>query len=77
MLRELSERHHLRAKRCRRFSPFQEFQQLGLIPEVRTRMFAAQADRAGVDLITVDGTHFFLQEDTERAASLVREHLRW
>jgi pimeloyl-ACP methyl ester carboxylesterase len=38
-------------------------------------MFAAQAERAGVDLITVDGTHFFVQEDTARAAALVREHL--
>jgi pimeloyl-ACP methyl ester carboxylesterase len=40
-------------------------------------MFDAQAARAGVDLITVHGTHFFLQEDTARAAALVREHLRW
>jgi pimeloyl-ACP methyl ester carboxylesterase len=40
-------------------------------------MFDAQAARAGVELITVHGTHFFLQEDTERAAALVREHLRW
>ena len=38
-------------------------------------MFAAQAERAGVDLITVHGTHFFVQEDTARAAALVREHL--
>jgi hypothetical protein len=38
-------------------------------------MFAAQAERAGVDLITVAGTHFFVQEDTARAAALVREHL--
>jgi pimeloyl-ACP methyl ester carboxylesterase len=38
-------------------------------------MFAAQAARAGVDLITVSGTHFFVQEDTARAAALVREHL--
>ena len=38
-------------------------------------MFAAQAERAGVDLITVPGTHFFVQEDTARAAALVREHL--
>jgi pimeloyl-ACP methyl ester carboxylesterase len=38
-------------------------------------MFAAQAERAGVDLITVQGTHFFVQEDTARAAALVREHL--
>ena len=38
-------------------------------------MFAAQAARAGVDLITVHGTHFFVQEDTARAAALVRQHL--
>jgi pimeloyl-ACP methyl ester carboxylesterase len=38
-------------------------------------MFAAQAERAGVPLITVEGTHFFVQEDTARAAALVREHL--
>ena len=38
-------------------------------------MFPAQADRAGVELITVHGTHFFVQEDTARAAALVREHL--
>ena len=40
-------------------------------------MFAAQAERAGVDLVTVHGTHFFVQEDTARAAALVREHLAW
>ena len=38
-------------------------------------MFAAQAARAGVDLITVHGTHFFVQEDTARAAALARAHL--
>ncbi len=38
-------------------------------------MFAAQAERAGVALVTVPGTHFFVQEDTARAAALVREHL--
>jgi pimeloyl-ACP methyl ester carboxylesterase len=40
-------------------------------------MFAAQAARAEVELLTVHGTHFFVQEDTERAAALVRKHLRW
>jgi pimeloyl-ACP methyl ester carboxylesterase len=40
-------------------------------------MFAAQAARAGVELRTVHGTHFFVQEDSARAASLVREHLSW
>jgi pimeloyl-ACP methyl ester carboxylesterase len=38
-------------------------------------MFAAQAERAGVPLVTVEGTHFFVQEDTARAAALVQEHL--
>ena len=33
--------------------------------------------RAGVELITVHGTHFFVQEDSARAAALVREHLAW
>ena len=40
-------------------------------------MFEAQAARAGVELLTVHGTHFFVQEDSERAAALVREHLTW
>jgi surfactin synthase thioesterase subunit len=40
-------------------------------------MFAAQAARAEVELLIVHGTHFFVQEDTERAAALVRKHLRW
>ena len=40
-------------------------------------MFEAQAARAGVELLTVHGTHFFVQEDSRRAAELVREHLTW
>jgi pimeloyl-ACP methyl ester carboxylesterase len=40
-------------------------------------MFAAQAAEAGVELLTVHGTHFFVQENSERAAALVREHLAW
>ena len=40
-------------------------------------MFAAQAERAGVELHTVEGTHFFVQEDSARAADLVRDHLAW
>jgi pimeloyl-ACP methyl ester carboxylesterase len=36
--------------------------------------FAAQADATGTPLVTVPGTHFFLQEDTARAEALVREH---
>jgi pimeloyl-ACP methyl ester carboxylesterase len=37
--------------------------------------FQAQADAAGTPLITVDGGHFFLQEDTDRGEALVREAL--
>jgi pimeloyl-ACP methyl ester carboxylesterase len=37
--------------------------------------FAAQAERAGAPRLTIPGGHFFLQEDTERAERLVREHL--
>ncbi len=37
--------------------------------------FAAQADAVGAPLVTVAGSHFFLQEDTDRAEALVREHL--
>jgi pimeloyl-ACP methyl ester carboxylesterase len=38
-------------------------------------MFAAQAEVLGAPLVEVAGGHFFLQEDTARAASLVRAHL--
>jgi len=37
--------------------------------------FAAQADRIGCPHVEIDGGHFFLQEDTPRAESLVRQHL--
>jgi pimeloyl-ACP methyl ester carboxylesterase len=37
--------------------------------------FQAQADAAGAPLHTVDGGHFFLQEDTEQAEALVRKAL--
>jgi len=40
-------------------------------------MFTMQAASLGVELVEVAGTHFFLQEDTERAVALVREHLSW
>jgi pimeloyl-ACP methyl ester carboxylesterase len=33
--------------------------------------FGAQADRAGSPLVTVDGGHFVLHEDTERAVGLI------
>jgi pimeloyl-ACP methyl ester carboxylesterase len=38
-------------------------------------VFDAQAAAAGVALVTVPGTHFFLQEDSARAAAFVREQL--
>lgn len=37
--------------------------------------FAAQADAAGAPLRTIEGGHFFLQEDTARGEALVREAL--
>lgn len=37
--------------------------------------FAAQADRVDAPLVTLEGGHFFLQEDTDRAERLVRDHL--
>jgi hypothetical protein len=37
--------------------------------------FEAQADAAGSPLVTVEGGHFFLQEDTARGEALVREAL--
>jgi pimeloyl-ACP methyl ester carboxylesterase len=37
--------------------------------------FEAQAKAAGAPLVTVAGSHFFLQEDTDRAEKLVREQL--
>jgi len=40
-------------------------------------MFAAQAEVSGAPLVEVHGSHFFLQEDSERAIALVREHLSW
>lgn len=40
-------------------------------------MLAAQATAAGVELVTVSGTHFFIQENSVRAAALVRERLAW
>lgn len=38
--------------------------------------FEAQADKAGVPLQVLDGGHFFLHEDTDRAEALVRLNLR-
>ena len=43
--------------------------------ELPEAWFAAQAEHAGAPLVTLPGGHFFLQEDTDRAEQLVREHL--
>lgn len=37
--------------------------------------FRAQADQADAPFVEVEGTHFFLQEDTARAVDLVRRYL--
>jgi pimeloyl-ACP methyl ester carboxylesterase len=37
--------------------------------------FSQQAERIGCPFVQVEGGHFFLQEDTDRAARLVTEHL--
>ncbi|MFI5048155.1 MAG: alpha/beta fold hydrolase [Acidimicrobiia bacterium] len=41
------------------------------------QMFVEQALRTGGEHRRVEGSHFFVQEDTARAAALVREHLSW
>jgi pimeloyl-ACP methyl ester carboxylesterase len=43
--------------------------------ELPEAWFAAQAEHARAPLVTLPGGHFFLQEDTARAARLVRKHL--
>jgi pimeloyl-ACP methyl ester carboxylesterase len=47
----------------------------GTASDLPGEWFAAQAERAGAPLVTIAGGHFFLQEDTLRAETLVREHL--
>ncbi len=47
----------------------------GTHSDLPSEWFEAQADRAHAPFVTVDGGHFFLQEDTARAERLVREHL--
>ena len=47
----------------------------GTTSDLPAEWFAAQAARAGAPLVTIPGGHFFLQEDTDRADALVREHL--
>jgi pimeloyl-ACP methyl ester carboxylesterase len=48
----------------------------GTTSDLPEEWFRAQADRAGAPFVAVDGGHFFMQEDTDRAENLVREHLR-
>jgi len=38
-------------------------------------LFRLQAARAGAQYVEIEGGHFFLQEDTDRAAGLLRKHL--
>jgi surfactin synthase thioesterase subunit len=40
-----------------------------------TEWFQEQAQRAGAPFVLVEGGHFFLHEDTDRAVALVTEHL--
>jgi hypothetical protein len=40
-------------------------------------MFEAQAEAIGTPLLHVAGSHFFVQESTDRAAALVRDYLPW
>ncbi len=47
----------------------------GTASDLPAEWFAAQADQADAPLVTLDGGHFFLQEDTGRAERLVRERL--
>ena len=44
---------------------------------LRPEMFVEQAERTGGAHHFVGGTHFFVQEDTATAVSLVRAHLSW
>ncbi|MBV8949577.1 MAG: hypothetical protein JOZ99_01785 [Actinobacteria bacterium] len=37
--------------------------------------FEAQAERARCPFVQVEGGHFFIQEDTDRAVKLVEQHL--
>lgn len=45
--------------------------------DLQPAWFRQQAEVSGGAHLEVPGTHFFVQEDTERAAGLVREHLTW
>lgn len=41
-----------------------------------TAWFEAQGKKAGAPVVVVDGGHFFLHEDLDRAEALTREHLQ-
>jgi pimeloyl-ACP methyl ester carboxylesterase len=43
--------------------------------DLPSSILAAQAEALAAPLVTLNGDHFFLQEDTARAASLVRDYL--
>ena len=45
--------------------------------DLQPAWFREQAEVSGGTYLEVPGTHFFVQEDTERAARLVHEHLTW
>jgi len=48
----------------------------GKASNLPTAWFEAQGERAGAPVILIDGGHFFLHEDLDRAEALTREHLR-
>jgi len=47
----------------------------GTMSNLPSDWFRAQASRASAQFVAVDGGHFFLHEDLDRAETLVREHL--
>ncbi len=47
----------------------------GTRSDLPVEWFRGQAERARCPFVQVDGGHFFLQEDTERAVALVRQHV--
>lgn len=48
----------------------------GTTSDLPQEWFREQASRANAPFVSVDGGHFFLQEDTARAVALIREHVR-
>ena len=45
--------------------------------DLQPTWFQQQAEVSGGSYLEVPGTHFFVQEDTERTAGFVREYLTW